>query len=77
MPQPSVSVSTTLAKCELLKALRALTINARRFDPSGWALADADDFEAAAGLIRREIAEAEAKRRAAKVVWMMGDGEDP
>jgi hypothetical protein len=77
MPQPSVSVIATLALGELLKALRELTIHARRFDPAGWALGDAEDLEAAAGLIRREIAEADAKQRAAKVAWMLGDGEDP
>jgi hypothetical protein len=77
MPRPSVSVIATLARCELLKALRELTIHARRFDPAGWALGDADDLEAAAGLIRREIAEADANRCAAKVAWMLGDREDP
>jgi hypothetical protein len=62
MSRSSVEVSATLTKDVLMQALRVLTIHRRDFDPGPWSLGDAEDLEAAARLIRREIADAKRGR---------------
>jgi hypothetical protein len=62
MSRCSVNVVTTLGKDELMHALRELTIDRAAFDPGPWSVADAEDLERAARLIRREVAGAKKGR---------------
>jgi hypothetical protein len=59
----TVEVPATISKDMIMAAVRALTIHRYTFDPGPWCLGDAEDFEAAARLIRREIAAAARQER--------------
>jgi hypothetical protein len=59
----TVEVPATISKDLIMAAVRALTIHRDDFDPGPWCLGDAEDLEAAARLIRREIAEAATRER--------------
>jgi hypothetical protein len=59
---PSVSVTTSMTLWQLKQAFREATINNENFDVGWWSIWDAENLEAAARLIRREIAEREATR---------------
>jgi hypothetical protein len=57
-------VQATISKNQVMAALRAMTIRRTHFDPDPWSLDDAKTLEAAAALIRREIAEERRQREA-------------
>ena len=56
------SVLTTIGNCEIISALRSLTIDREEFDPGPWSIHDAETLERIASAIRREIGEAATKR---------------
>jgi hypothetical protein len=49
-------VDVPIAKDQVMQAVRAMTVDDEWFDPDPWSIWDAEVFEAAAVLIRREIA---------------------
>jgi hypothetical protein len=52
----AANVVVGLTKDQLMRALRAMTVDDDAFDPGPWSLWDAETLELAAALIRREVA---------------------
>jgi hypothetical protein len=52
----AANVVVGLTKDQLMRALRAMTVDDADFDPGPWSLWDAETLELAAALIRREVA---------------------
>lgn len=55
-------IRVSLGKNELMRALRAMTLDDYHFNPGPWSLWDAESLEHAAALIRREIEAASAAK---------------
>jgi hypothetical protein len=64
MSNLNVSVQALVSKNQIMRALRLMTTSREEFDPGPWSLDDAETLEAAAALIRREIAEEQRQREA-------------
>jgi hypothetical protein len=62
----NATVQVQISKNQVMAALRAMTINRTYFEPGPWSIDDAETLEAAARLIRREIAEERRQREARK-----------
>jgi hypothetical protein len=53
---PVYCINVAITRDRVMRAVRAMTVDDEWFDPDPWSIWDAEVFEAAAVLIRREIA---------------------